>query len=169
LNPIGYCFGMSALLPRRQKLRFVLREEPAVYGAKPQCDTPELIFDFYKKFIESDETFEPNKEHVWVILLNSRLQAIGFNIVSVGTISDASAHPREVLRPVLIGGAFGFVLGHHHPSGDPSPSRADEQITRRMVEAAGIMQIRLLDHVICGVPSPGRASYYSFREAGIIP
>ena len=76
---------------------------------------------------------------------------------------------QEILRPVITRGAYGFILIHNHPSGDPSPSRADELITRRIVEAAKLMQVCFLDHVIIGRPSPGRAAYYSFREAGLVP
>jgi DNA repair protein RadC len=65
-------------------------------------------------------------------------------------------------------GAYGFALTHNHPSGDPSPSRADEVFTRRMVQAAELLQIRFLDHVVIGEPAGGRTPYYSFREAGVI-
>ena len=57
---------------------------------------------------------------------------------------------------------------HNHPSGDPSPSEADLRLTRRMVEAARILQLRLIDHVIIGSPAPGRSSYFSFKEGGVI-
>jgi DNA repair protein RadC len=57
---------------------------------------------------------------------------------------------------------------HNHPSGDPGPSRADEAITRRINEAATLLQVRLIDHVIIGEPSPGRKPYFSFRECGLI-
>jgi DNA repair protein RadC len=69
---------------------------------------------------------------------------------------------------VITRGAYGFVLIHNHPSGDPSPSKADELITRRLLEAANFMQVCFFDHVIIGKPSPGRLPYYSFREAGIV-
>jgi DNA repair protein RadC len=69
---------------------------------------------------------------------------------------------------VIVQGAYGFILAHNHPSGDPSPSRADERLTRRLIEAADLMQLRFLDHVIIGRPSPGRSPWYSFREAGVI-
>ena len=153
---------------RAPKLRFVVNDGGVSYGKKPSMDTPEKINQFYRETISADVNFESGKEHVVVLLLSSRLELIGYNIVSVGTVSEASAHPREVLRPVLMAGAYGFCLLHNHPSGDPSPSRADEMITRRMVEAAQTMQLKFLDHVICGVPSPGRSAYYSFREAGLI-
>ena len=83
-------------------------------------------------------------------------------------MNEATAHPREIFRPVIAAGAYGFAIMHNHPSGDPSPSRADESITRRIYEAGQLLQIRLIDHVIVGEPSPGRSPYYSFREAGLV-
>lgn len=127
-------------------------------------ETPQLISDFF-----GPQLRHLTQEQVVVAVLDSRLRHMGTNVISVGTVSDSTAHPREILRPVITRGAFGFVLVHNHPSGDPSPSRSDERVTRRLVEVSELMQVKFLDHVIIGRPSPGRASYYSFREAGIIP
>ena len=127
-------------------------------------DTPELIHDYF-----GPQLRHLSQEQVVVATLDARLRHVGTIIAAVGTVSDASAHPREILRPVITRGAYGFVLIHNHPSGDPTPSRADEIITRRLVEAATLMQVCFLDHVIVGRPSPGRSAYYSFREAGIVP
>ena len=127
-------------------------------------DTPELIYDFF-----APQLRHLSQEQVVVATLNSRLRHIGTTVISIGTVSETSAHPREILRPVITRGAFGFVLVHNHPSGDPSPSRADEMVTRRLLEAAAVMQETFLDHVIIGRQSPGRLAYYSFRSAGVIP
>jgi DNA repair protein RadC len=61
-----------------------------------------------------------------------------------------------------------FILVHNHPSGDPSPSEADMRLTRRILEGSRILQLHLLDHVIIGAPAPGRNSYFSFKEGGVI-
>lgn len=127
-------------------------------------ETPELIHDFF-----GPQMRHLSQEQVVVAVLDARLRHMGTSVVSVGTVNDSTAHPREVLRPVITRGAYGFILIHNHPSGDPSPSRADEQVTRRLIEAATLMQVKFLDHVIIGRPSPGRAAYYSFREAGLVP
>jgi DNA repair protein RadC len=127
-------------------------------------DTPERIHDFF-----GPQMRHLSQEQVICATLDARLRHAGTTVVSVGTVSDSSAHPREILRPVITRGAYGFVLIHNHPSGDPSPSRADEMVTRRLVEAAELMQVKFLDHVIIGRPSPGRAAFYSFRSAGLIP
>lgn len=151
------------------KLRFVIRDDITQYGSTTCLDTPEKNEAFFRQVVMTEENFEWNKEHVVVALVNTRLMLQGYNIVSVGTVNESNAHPREILRPVLMGGAYGFIMFHQHPSGDPSPSRSDEQTTRRMVEAAQLMQVRFLDHIIIGLPRHGFNSYYSFRESGLIP
>jgi DNA repair protein RadC len=126
-------------------------------------DTPELIYDFFGPQLQ----YLP-QEQVLCATLDSRLRHMGTTVISVGTVNSSSAHPREVLRPVITRGAYGFILIHNHPSGDPSPSRADEQITRKLIEVANLMQVTFLDHVIIGRASPGQLPFYSFRSAGVI-
>jgi DNA repair protein RadC len=127
-------------------------------------DSPERIHEHF-----APQLRHLSQEQVVVAVVDTRLRHLGTTVVSVGTVSESNAHPREILRPVITRGAHGFVLIHNHPSGDPSPSRADELVTRRLVEAASLMQVRFLDHVIIGKAAPGRTPYYSFREAGLVP
>ena len=127
-------------------------------------DKPELIHEFF-----GPQMRHLTQEQVVVAVVDSRLRHIGTTVVSVGTVNESAAHPREILRPVITRGAHGFILIHNHPSGDPSPSRNDELVTRRLIDASSLMQVFFLDHVIIGKPSPGRPGYYSFREAGIVP
>jgi len=126
-------------------------------------DTPELIHEFF-----GPQMRHLPQEQVMVAVLDARLRHMGTTLVSVGTVSESAAHPREILRPVITRGAHGFVLIHNHPSGDPAPSRADETVTRRLLDAAKLMQVEFLDHVIIGKPATGRSAYFSFREAGVI-
>jgi DNA repair protein RadC len=127
-------------------------------------DSPELIYSFL-----SPEMAHLAAEQVAVVTVDPRLRMIRRHVVAMGTCNDCPAHPREILRHVLIDAAYGFILAHNHPSGDPSPSRADESVTRRMIEASNIMQLKILDHIIIGKPAVGRCPYYSFRESGLIP
>jgi DNA repair protein RadC len=127
-------------------------------------ETPQLIYSFF-----GPQMSHLAKEQVVVAVLDARLRHIGTEIVSVGTVNESSAHPREVLRPVITRGGYSFVLIHNHPSGDPSPSRADQIVTKTLVEAAKLMKIEMLDHLIIGRPAEGRLAYYSFREAGLVP
>ena len=126
-------------------------------------DSPERIHEYF-----APQLRHLAQEQVVVAVLDTRLRHVGTTVVSIGTVNESNAHPREILRPVITRGAYGFVLIHNHPSGDPSPSSADETVTRRLVEAAKLMQVCFFDHVIIGRPSPGRLPYFSFREAGIV-
>jgi DNA repair protein RadC len=109
-----------------------------------------------------------DKESLRVLLLDTRLRLKHHEQVSLGSINESIAHPREIFRPAILHVAYGIIVAHNHPSGDPSPSDADHRLTRRLAEAGQILQIRLLDHVIIGAPNNGRSPYYSFKEAGIL-
>lgn len=131
--------------------------------ARGKLDSPDLIYDLL-----GPEMRMLSKESLRAILLDSRYRLMRIEEISIGSVSECIAHPREVFRPALIHSAFAVVLAHNHPSGDPSPSSSDIQMSRRMSEAAKLLQIRLLDHVIIGVPAEGRLPFYSFREAGVL-
>lgn len=126
-------------------------------------DTPELIHSHF-----SHQLSLLPVENALVITVNSRLEHTSTTTISIGSVSETSAHPREILRPVITRSAYGFILLHNHPSGDPSPSRADHSITTALLKAAELMQVRFVDHVIIGRSSPGRLPWFSFRSAGII-
>lgn len=98
-----------------------------------------------------------------VLLLTTRLRVKGHQIVSIGMLNEAMAHPREVFRLAVMGAAYGIVLMHNHPSGDSSPSQADCALTKRIREAGSILRIEVHDHVIVG-----HQRYFSFRESGLM-
>ena len=131
-------------------------------------DTPENLLKFWQEIIATQPDHEPDKESVVVVMMNTRLRPFAWHRVSLGTVSESHCHPREIFRPVIAFASYGFALMHNHPAGDPSPSRADEVVTRRIGEAANLLQIRFIDHVIVGEPAPGRSPYFSFREAGLV-
>ena len=79
--------------------------------------------------------------------------------VSVGSLSAAIVHPREVFAPAIKERAAALIVLHNHPSGDPTPSAEDFEITRRLKEVGDLVGIRLLDHVIVGINK-----FYSFQE-----
>jgi DNA repair protein RadC len=109
-------------------------------------------------------------EKFWVLCLNRRNRLLKQVEVSSGTATATLAHPREVFRPAIREAAAAVVCAHNHPSGDPSPSAADVQLTRQLREAATAVDIPLLDHVILGRSGadPLGRGYYSFREAGLL-
>jgi DNA repair protein RadC len=125
-------------------------------------DSPEIIADLCSEMRFLD------REWLRVVLLNVKQQLIKVATVSQGSVNESLAHPREVFKPAIVLSAYSFILVHNHPSGDPSPSEADMRLTRRILEASRILQINLLDHIIIGAPAPGRCSYFSFKEGGVI-
>jgi len=125
-------------------------------------DSPEAIADLCSEMRFLD------RESLRVVLLNTKQHLIKVCMVSQGSVNESLGHPREIFKPVITHSAYSFILVHNHPSGDASPSEADMRLTRRILEASRILQLQLLDHVIIGAPSPGRNSYFSFKEGGVI-
>jgi DNA repair protein RadC len=82
--------------------------------------------------------------------LNAQNHYLMHTLVSTGTQSASLVHPREVLGPALRVGAASLILVHNHPSGDPTPSREDIQLTRQLVEGAQLLDLRFHDHIIIG-------------------
>ncbi|MEP6698477.1 MAG: DNA repair protein RadC [Verrucomicrobiota bacterium] len=128
-----------------------------------KIDSPELVYDLLAPQMRA-----LHKESLRVILLDTRYHLLRTEEVSLGSINESIAHPRDVFRPAVISSAYAVIVVHNHPSGDPSPSQADHSLTRRLVEAAELLQIKLLDHIIIGAPADGRLPYFSFKEAGVL-
>ena len=131
--------------------------------SRQKIDTPELV-----NAMLAEEMRALHKESLRVLLLDTRFHLMRMEEVSRGSLNESIAHPREVFRPAIISSAYAVIVVHNHPSGDPSPSQADHSLTRRLAEAAELLQIKLLDHIILGAPAPGRPPYFSFREAGVL-
>ncbi len=91
-----------------------------------------------------------DREACVALLLDTRHRLLETTTVSVGSIDHTFMSPREVFRDALLGNAAALVLGHNHPSGDATPSRDDERVTRRLAEAAEVIGIDLLDHLVVG-------------------
>jgi DNA repair protein RadC len=101
-----------------------------------------------------------DRENFVVVLLNTKNEVIESPLVSVGTLSAALVHPREVFKPAIRASAASVILAHNHPSGKVEPSREDREVTGRLVESAEILGIEVLDHVILG------DGFYSMKEYG---
>ncbi len=128
-------------------------------------DSPEALARAWRELVAVKPWFDPDKEHMVVFVLNTRLGMKGWNLVSVGTVNETQCHPREVLRPVLVAAGCSFAVAHNHPSGCVHPSEADRRITKRLQECAELLQVRMVDHVIVGAGH----QMFSFREAGMMP
>jgi DNA repair protein RadC len=131
--------------------------------SKQKIDSPELVNE-----LVGPEMRRLRKESLRVILLDTRYHLIRVEEVSIGSVNESIAHPRDIFRPVLVSSAYAVIVVHNHPSGDASPSQTDHSLTRRLAEAAELLQIKLLDHIIIGTPAEGSPGYFSFKEAGVL-
>jgi DNA repair protein RadC len=114
-------------------------------------------------FLRSIGLHEEEQEHLVALSLDSKNNVRGYTTVSVGLVDQALAHPREVFRNAILSGATGVIIGHQHPSGDPTPSADDLRLTRNIKQAGDIIGIRLLDHIILAGDR-----HLSFQEEGLL-
>ena len=104
------------------------------------------------------------QEQLRVLLLDTKNHVRACHLIYQGTVNGASIRVAETVRPAVIANLPAILMIHNHPSGDPTPSPEDIHATQRIAEAAALLDIELLDHVILG--TAGR--YYSLKEAGLL-
>jgi DNA repair protein RadC len=104
------------------------------------------------------------KEFFKVILMNVRHQIIKDVIISIGSLTETTVHPREVLKEMIRESAAAVIFLHNHPSGDPQPSQQDKKLTERLCQACELIGIQVLDHIIIG-----EEGYFSFAREGLLP
>lgn len=105
-----------------------------------------------------------DREHFWALALNTKNHLLRVVEISVGSLNASIVHPRELFKEAVRLSAASVVVVHNHPSGDPTPSGADIQLTRRLVKAGDVLGIELLDHVVIG----DGGEHASLRELGLM-
>lgn len=104
-----------------------------------------------------------DREYFKALCLNTKNQVISIETVSIGSLSASIVHPRELFKNPIKRSSAALILVHNHPSGDPTPSTEDIEVTQRLCEAGKILGIEVLDHIIIG-----DRKFVSLREKGII-
>ena len=110
-----------------------------------------------------DEMKILKKEYFKIVMLNTKNQIIGIENISIGSLNSSIVHPREVFKEAIKRSSASIILAHNHPSGDPTPSKEDINITKRLIEGGEILGIKVLDHIIIG-----NNIYVSLKERDII-
>ena len=108
---------------------------------------------------------QTDRENFVVVMLNTKLKPIGTNLVSTGSLTRSIVQPREVVKAAINMPCRSLILGHNHPSGDPSPSMEDKKITRMIMASAHLFDLEILDHIIVDMDSD---TYLSFADEKII-
>ena len=103
------------------------------------------------------------KEKFKVLFLDAKNQILEEETFFEGTVDTSAIYPREVIKSALQHNASALIFVHNHPSGDPSPSQNDREITQELIFAAKMIQIKVLDHIIIG-----NNRYFSFADSGLI-
>src|SRR3989344_3039302 len=123
-------------------------------GYKQKITSAEDVFNRFK-----DRLGQEKQEHFIVLYLDSKHQILKEETISIGTLDASLVHPREVFKRAIQESAYGIILVHNHPSGDPEPSEEDKEITRRLFDVGEVVAIKVLDHIIIG-----KESHFSFKE-----
>jgi DNA repair protein RadC len=118
---------------------------------------PEDIQDRCRAYVAA------RKEHFLALHLNTRHVVVREELVSVGSLSASIVHPREVFRSAILETSASLILVHNHPSGDPTPSDDDIEITMRLAEVGDLVGIPIVDHVVLG-----DGTFYSFRASRLL-
>ena len=129
-----------------------------------KLESPETVYEM----LVGELRYEP-VENLILLLLDVRRHLLRRVHLGRGTLTQVITHPRNVFREALLANASSFIMVHNHPSGDPTPSKADEKLTNAIAQAGDVMGIRLMDHIIIGAPRSDQAAYYSFREHSRLP
>ena len=125
---------------------------------KHRINSPSSIASVYM-----EEMRYLKQEHFKIALLDTKNQIVSDRDITKGSINSSIVHPREVFKYAIKKSATAIIMLHNHPSGDPSPSKEDIQVTKRMIECGELIGIHILDHIIIG-----DGSYISLKERGII-
>jgi len=134
----------------------IVRDSSVPYTGD-DLSNPEAVAKLLSAFLAGAD-----REHFVAISLDPKNKVAAVNTVSIGTLTSTLVHPREVFKHAVRANAHAVIVGHNHPSGDPTPSKEDREATRRLKAAGEILGIELLDHVV--VADGGR--YKSLRQLG---
>lgn len=137
--------------------REVIREDIPAYIDTKRFTTPEQVFEMFRDLILE------TKEHFLCLHLDGKNRIVCLDRVSIGSLNQSIVNVREVMKSALLSSAAAILLVHNHPSGDPSPSGEDVNITRRLKEAGELIGIPVLDHIVIG-----NGQYVSFVERGLL-
>lgn len=151
-NPPGRMF----MIP---EYRLAVVREGTLKVPTKTANSPLSVYGFMKPI-----TDDLDREVVFGIYLDQKNKIIGINEISIGSLTEAVVHPREVLKPAIILNSAAMIIMHNHPSGDPAPSRADMVLMKRLALASAVIGIRMLDFMVAG-----ESFYYSATESGTLP
>lgn len=140
-------------MKRVQVVKIEMKKEKTLM-VESTLNSPLIVAKLVKEFIG-----DVDRETFVIIALDSKNKINAINMASIGTVNATIVEPREIFKFAILSNAVGIIIAHNHPSGDTKPSKQDIQTTERIVKAAEIMRIPLIDHIIVGDEAE---NYFSF-------
>jgi DNA repair protein RadC len=125
-----------------------------------KVSTSKSVYEIVNALLYQRQETERHKEYFYAFGLNSMNEILYVDVVSIGTVNYVTPFTREILRLALIKNAVGIIVAHNHPSGSIQPSNEDRRYTMELNQACGMMNIKLLDHIVAG------DGFYSFSDEG---
>ena len=139
-------------------MRYEVETQPERPEDPPSINSPGDVYDLL-----GPEMSKLAQEQLRVLLLNTRNNVVGQRVIYQGNVNSSMVRPAEVLRPAVLEAVPSIIVSHNHPSGDPTPSPEDAAITRELAQAAKLLGVELLDHVVIG----GK-KFVSLKERGLM-
>ncbi len=129
-----------------------------IIGKKIKLKSSKEVYDYLF------QSMQKNKKEIFkVVFLDAKNKIINTEDLFEGTLNTSSVYPREIMKKAIQYNAVSLILVHNHPSGNPEPSQSDKNITKNLVNAGNVMQIKIIDHIIIG-----DNRYFSFADDGLI-
>jgi DNA repair protein RadC len=130
--------------------------------SKIQVKDSQQVAKVFQDLLLLEDTIDQEKEHFYVMHLDTRSRINLVELVSLGTLTASLVHPRETFRRAVIQGSASIIVAHNHPSGEVNPSEEDTKVTKLLFEAGNILGITMLDHVIFS-----KKIFFSFRDNNV--
>lgn len=150
--------GLAKAIQLRAAISLGMRASRKAPSSRQKVASPSQAYQIVKDMLEKEK-----REFFVSILLDTKGCAIRHDVVAIGTLSRTLIHPREVFYPAVRHKAASMIVAHNHPSGDPTPSEEDIEVTRTLVGVGRMMSIPINDHLIIG-----DSSFVSLRQQGVI-
>lgn len=136
----------------------MVREKTSILYPQRKITKPEDAAHLFRQFIG-----ENDREALWIMVLDTKNQPTALHEVSCGTLNASLVHPRETFKLAILANAASIIACHNHPSGDPTPSSEDVQLTERLRDSGTLLGIELLDHLVLG-----EGNFISLKERGLM-
>ncbi len=136
----------------------IIKERTMLYGAR-QINTPTLAADLARDLFANAD-----REMLVVASLDAKCNPLSLEIAAVGNVNTCIVSPREIFKNAILSNAVHIMIFHNHLSGDPTPSKEDIAVTKRLIDVGELLGIPLIDHIIIG----DGTDYLSLREGGLV-